>query len=208
MDMSPSSCSYSGRESANCLKCGEERYKSRECNNESKCYCKERHWGNGKSCRKYAIEVGIVITAAKQKTTKDNATDIVLSRYPEDARLYSEATRQNARESNEEMNSQKDGEVIKIKSKREIGQAREQTKLFAEESVCASQVSDQVTRRAVEIASTSSENEERVSKISKDQKTEEKEWTVKSKKRQKENEQNPKEGTGKKTLTVRSLATM
>ena len=46
-----------------------------------------------------------LITVAKEETTKANGTDIVPSRYPEDARLHSYATRQNARESDEEIDS-------------------------------------------------------------------------------------------------------
>ena len=139
-----------------------------------------------------------MITAAKRKTTNANATDIILSRYPEDARLYSEATRQNARQSEEDMNSQKDGEGIRTISEQETRQAREQTKLLAEGSISVSQVSDQVTRGAVGMASMSAENEELVTKIRKEQKTEEKERAEKSKKRQMEDEQNPKEGTSKR----------
>ena len=55
------------------------------------------------------------------------------------------------------MNSHKDGEVIRTKSKRETRQTRERTKLLAEES--------KVIRGAVGSASTSAENDERVSKI-------------------------------------------
>ena len=82
------------RETLNCLKCGPEGQKSSECENVHKCYhCKAQHWANNKQCRKYIIETEIVVTATKLRTTRAAATDTVLSRFPEVARLYSETTR-------------------------------------------------------------------------------------------------------------------
>ena len=82
------------KENANCMKCGIEGHNSAECVNRVKCYhCEGPHWATNKTCRKYYIESEIMVTASKLKTTRTEATDIILSRYPEEAKMYSEAAR-------------------------------------------------------------------------------------------------------------------
>ena len=88
---------YCRREVPTCMQCGQEGHKKTECNNDVQCFhCKGRHQANDVKCRKYIIENEIIATIIKEKTTRIDATETVLQRFPTDRQLYAEVTRRGA----------------------------------------------------------------------------------------------------------------
>ena len=97
---------YCRRNEKTCVRCGDEGHTRQECPNQISCFhCKEAHYANDKSCNKYKVEKEIISTQNKQKTSKIEATQIVLARMPEADKLYSGAVKTNREDNNQRVPS-------------------------------------------------------------------------------------------------------
>lgn len=79
-----------------CMKCGQDGHRINYCPNTLQClHCKNKHYANDRTCQKYKIEMEIISTQIKEKTSKVEATRMVLSTRPDGGRLYRDAATQN-----------------------------------------------------------------------------------------------------------------
>ena len=85
---------YCRRLEKTCVRCGEEGHTRLECGNAASCFhCKQDHYANDKMCDRYKIEEEIVATQQKERISKQEATQRVMSKIPQ-KKLYSAAARE------------------------------------------------------------------------------------------------------------------
>ena len=145
---------YCRRTNKTCVRCGTEGHTKEECVNAISCFhCKCSHYANDKSCDKYKIEKEIIATQQREKTSRTEATEIVLAKIPQGEKLYSTvATRKTTLENQNEkrqdqeqttppqqqaipaeMQEQKGKEQVKEKEKSPTGKANNERKRGREE---------------------------------------------------------------------------
>ena len=89
---------YCRAKSKRCARCSNDGHDAKDCDLPVKCFhCDGEHMSTDRRCEKYVIEMEILATQGKEKTTYGSARDIVLNRMPEKRKLYSTATKQKNR---------------------------------------------------------------------------------------------------------------
>ena len=84
---------YCRRTNKTCVKCGIEGHTKEQCENAISCFhCGLSHYANDRCCNKYKIEKEILATQHRERTSRIEATEIVISKIPEGERLYSTVT--------------------------------------------------------------------------------------------------------------------
>ena len=84
---------YCRRIEKTCVRCGVEGHTRQECGNEVSCFhCRSDHYANDKECDRYKVEEEIVVTQHKERISKQEATQRVMSKMPQE-KLYSAGVR-------------------------------------------------------------------------------------------------------------------